>query len=123
MTEKGKLTRRAFLQGTAALGAMAALAGCASQETLEKAPAGSAGVESGDVQVRHAWCQMCGPAKTICSTLCYVKDGKFVNVEGNPEAGNNWGVGSKSLCSKANAAMQVPYSPLRILYPMKRTGE
>ena len=96
MSEK-KLTRRAFLAGTAALGAMAALAGCSAQDALEEAPANQAGVGSGDTEVRHAWCQMCGPACTYCSTLCYVKDGRWVNVEGNPDAGNNWGVGSKSL--------------------------
>ncbi len=123
MSEKKQLTRRAFLASTAALGAMAALTGCSSQETLEEAPATEGGADSGEFEVKHAWCQMCGPAKTSCSTLCYVKDGKFTHVEGNPDAGNNWGFGSKSLCSKANAAPQVPYSPLRIMYPMKRVGE
>ena len=76
MKQEGKLTRRAFLQGTAALGAMAALSGCASQEALKPSPAGEAGVASGEVEVRHAWCQMCGPARTHCSTLCYIKDGR-----------------------------------------------
>lgn len=123
MTKERKLTRRTFLQGTAALGAMAALTGCASANTLEESPAGKIGSASDGFEVRHAWCQMCGPAKTKCSTRCYVKDGKFIHVEGNPEAGNNYGVGSRSLCSKANAAVQVPYSPLRIMYPMKRVGE
>lgn len=123
MKQEGKLTRRAFLQGTAALGAMAALSGCASQEALKPSPAGEAGVASGEVEVRHAWCQMCGPARTHCSTLCYIKDGRWTNVEGNPEAGNNWGRGSRSLCAKGNAAMAVLYAPGRILYPMKRTGE
>lgn len=123
MKQEGKLTRRAFLQGTAALGAMAALSGCASQEALKPSPAGEAGVASGEVEVRHAWCQMCGPAKTACSTLCYIKDGRWMNVEGNPEAGNNYGRGSRTLCAKGNSAMQVLYDPARILYPMKRTGE
>lgn len=123
MNQEGKLTRRRFLQGTAALGAMAALAGCTSEETLEETPAGEAGVESGEVEVRHAWCQMCGPACTFCSTLCYIKDGRWVNVEGNPEAGNNWGRGSRSLCAKGNAAMATMYAPGRLLYPMKRVGE
>ncbi|MBQ3106082.1 MAG: twin-arginine translocation signal domain-containing protein, partial [Eggerthellaceae bacterium] len=118
MTQERKLSRRAFLAGTAALGASIALSGCAEQKTLEEStPAGQAGVEAGTVEVRHAWCQMCGPAKTACSTLCYIKDGRWVNVEGNPDAGNNWGRGSRSLCAKGNAAMQVPYDPTRILYP------
>ncbi len=123
MSEKKQLTRRAFLASTAALGAMAALTGCAAQETLEEAPAGQPGVDAGQVEVRHAWCQMCGPAKTACSTLCYIKDGRWVNVEGNPEAGNNWGRGSRTLCAKGNSAMQILYDPARITYPMKRVGE
>ena len=123
MAKEGKLTRRAFLQGTAALGAMAALSGCAGQETLEPSSAGVPAVEAGEAEVRHAWCQMCGPARTHCSTLCYIKDGRWTNVEGNPEAGNNWGRGSRSLCAKGNAAMAVLYAPGRLLYPMKRVGE
>ena len=123
MTKERKLTRRTFLQGTAALGAMAALTGCASANTLEESPAGEPGVEAGKVEVRHAWCQMCGPAKTACSTLCYIKDGRWVNVEGNPDAGNNWGRGSRTLCAKGNSAMQILYDPARIMYPMKRVGE
>ena len=27
-------------------------------------------------ETRHAWCQMCGPAKTNCSTLCRVRNGR-----------------------------------------------
>ena len=123
MAKEGKLTRRAFLQGTAALGATAALSGCAGQETLEPSSAGVPAVEAGEAEVRHAWCQMCGPACTYCSTLCYVKDGRWTNVEGNPEAGNNWGLGSRTICAKGNSAMQVPYSANRLMYPMKRTGE
>lgn len=26
--------------------------------------------------VKHAWCQMCGPAKTSCSTLCHLEKGR-----------------------------------------------
>ena len=67
---------------------------------------------------------MCGPAKTICSTLCYLNpEGRWVHVEGNPVAGNNWGYGCKSLCAKGNSAMQTLYNPARLEYPMKRVGE
>lgn len=107
------------MKGAAALGAVAALGGTAG--ALE--PKTAYAEDGGEVVVKHNWCQMCGPARTHCSTLCYLKDGRFVNVEGNPDAGNNFGRGSRTLCGKANAAMQVPYSSQRILYPMKRTGE
>ena len=73
--------------------------------------------------VKHAWCQMCGPAKTACSKLCYVKGGRWVHVEGNPLAGNNGMAGSRTLCPKGNAAMQYMYDPLRLMYPLKRVGK
>lgn len=123
MNETKGLTRRAFLAGTAAMGAMAALTGCAASSGKESTPVNAASVEAGKVEVKHVWCSMCGPAKTVCSKYAYLKDGVWVNVEGNPSAGNNWGVGSKSLCVKAQAAMQTINDPLRIMYPMKRVGE
>lgn len=79
---------------------------------------------------KHVWCQMRGLAETYCGTLCTVRDGKFVHVEGNPLAGNNSGHGGKApgeggrtLCVKGNSAPQLVYDPSRILYPMKLVGE
>lgn len=119
-----ELTRRTFFKGAAALGAAAMLGGCAPQEMKESDNAdGAAPSEDAVVEVKHAWCKMCGPARTHCSTLCTVRDGRWTNVEGNPEAGNNYGRGSRTLCAKGNAAMHTVYSPTRLLYPMKRTGE
>lgn len=122
MNNEATVSRRTFLKGTAALGAAMALTGCSSN-SLEEKPATQQTADSGETEIRHAWCQMCGPACTYCSTSCYIKNGRWVHVEGNPEAGNNWGKGSRTLCGKGNAAMQVPYSANRLLYPMKRTGE
>ena len=120
-----ELTRRTFFKGAAALGAAAMLGGCAPQEMKESETkdAAASGDDNAVVEVKHAWCKMCGPARTHCSTLCTIKDGRWVHVEGNPEAGNNYGRGSRSLCAKGNAAMHTVYSPTRLLYPMKRTGE
>ena len=116
------VTRRSFLAAGVTLGAMAAL-GTAASGIVEHAVADPAQAEEPDVEVRHMFCQMCGPARTHCSTLCYIKDGRWTNVEGNPEAGNNWGRGSRTLCGKGNSAMGVLYSPTRIKYPMRRVGE
>ncbi len=69
------------------------------------------------------FCHGCGAAKPRCAILCHVIDGKFIRVEGNPEAFNNWGYGSTSLCAKGNTGMQHLYSPNRLQYPLKRTGE
>lgn len=84
MSETKGLTRRAFLAGTAAMGAMAALTGCAASSGKESTPVNAASVEAGKVEVKHVWCSMCGPAKTVCSKYAYLKDGVWVNVEGNP---------------------------------------
>lgn len=73
-------------------------------------------------EIRHAWCQMCGPARTMCSTLCRIEDGKWVGVEGNPIAGNNGGRCGRSLCAKGHAAPQILTDPARLAYPMRRVG-
>ncbi|MEG1830999.1 MAG: molybdopterin-dependent oxidoreductase [Raoultibacter sp.] len=120
MTKQTKMTRRTFFGGAAALGAAAMLGGCAPkklEETKDAAPAQDV------IEVKHAWCKMCGPARTHCSTLCTIKNGRWTNVEGNPDGCNNFGRGSKTLCAKGNSAMQALYSPNRLLHPMKRVGE
>ena len=124
------LTRRRFFEGAAALGALAALSGCSPKvsESEDLADTGEApeieAINLDEYEVKHSWCYMCGPAKTICSTLCYLNpEGRWVHVEGNPVAGNNWGYGCKSLCAKGNSAMQTLYNPARLEYPMKRVGE
>lgn len=76
-------------------------------------------------EVRHAWCQMCGPAKTYCSTLCHIVDGKWVAVEGNPKArndGGHAGVSGRALCAKGNAAIQTVNDPSRLRFPLKRVA-
>ncbi|HSW57743.1 MAG TPA: molybdopterin-dependent oxidoreductase, partial [Dehalococcoidales bacterium] len=69
------------------------------------------------------FCHGCGAAKPRCAVLCHVRDGRFVRVEGNPEAFNNGIRGSESLCAKGHTGMQYVYSGERLLYPLKRAGE
>jgi thiosulfate reductase/polysulfide reductase chain A len=69
------------------------------------------------------FCHGCGAANPRCAVLCHVNDGRFVRVEGNPEAFNNWGLGSTSLCAKGNTGMQYVYARDRLKYPLKRVGE
>lgn len=55
-----------------------------------------------EYEVKHSWCYMCGPAKTICSTLCYLNpEGRWVHVEGNPVAGNNWATAARACAPRA----------------------
>ena len=51
-----------------------------------------------------------------CGVLQYVKDGKLVKVEGDPENPYNQG----RLCSRCLAMVDVVYSKDRLQYPMKR---
>jgi thiosulfate reductase/polysulfide reductase chain A len=118
---KWKLDRRTFLSTVGALGAaMSVESGPTKllQESKAAAPAAST-----TVKLIPTWCHGCAAAATSCAVLCHVEDGKLVRIEGNPDAGNNWGLGSTSLCVKAHSAMQYEYSPDRLTYPMKRVGD
>ncbi|MCL2750640.1 MAG: twin-arginine translocation signal domain-containing protein, partial [Coriobacteriia bacterium] len=115
------LSRRTFVKGASVLGALAALGGGVGLFTRAATTQEALAAED-DFEVRHAFCQMCGPARVHCSTHCYLKEGRWLHVEGNPLAGNNASPGSKTLCGKGQSAMQVLYSPSRILYPSKRVG-
>ena len=64
------------------------------------------------------FCSMCGPTMG-CGIYCHVKDGKLVKIEGMKESPRNRG----KLCPRAFASMQWLYSPQRLKYPLKRTGE
>lgn len=68
------LTRRRFFEGAAALGALAALSGCSPKVSEDEDLANTGEtheietVNLDEYEVKHSWCYMCGPAKTICST-------------------------------------------------------
>jgi formate dehydrogenase major subunit len=51
-----------------------------------------------------------------CGMICQVKDGKLVNLEGDPDHVINEG----ALCSKGAAMSEVPNSPQRLTRPMYR---
>lgn len=54
-----------------------------------------------------------------CGVLLYVKDGKLVKVEGDPENPFNRG----RLCPRCLAATEMMYHPDRLRYPLKRIGK
>ena len=54
-----------------------------------------------------------------CGVLLYVKDGKLVKVEGDPDFPLNQG----RLCPRCLALTEVVYHPDRLKYPLKRAGE
>ncbi len=54
-----------------------------------------------------------------CGVLLYVREGKLVKVEGDPDFPLNQG----RLCPRCLALTQVVYHPDRLKYPLKRVGE
>jgi len=64
------------------------------------------------------FCGMCGPSAG-CGIYAYVKNGRFVRIEGMKESPLNRGKN----CAKAHAAPQWVYSSERLRYPMKRKGK
>jgi len=60
-------------------------------------------------------CQFC---QVRCTTRVQVKDGRVVNVYGNPD--NFWTGGS--MCPKGKSMVELTYSPHRLLHPLIREG-
>jgi formate dehydrogenase (coenzyme F420) alpha subunit len=78
------------------------------------ASAAGAQEELFDAEV-NSCCQFC---QVRCTTHVQVRNGRVINVYGNP--GNYWTEGG--LCPKGQAVVELTYSPHRILYPLKREG-
>ena len=108
-----RISRRNFLKvGAAAVGS----AGLASPPLDHKIHAAPAVPEQGAVLEKDSVCPLC---QTRCTTKVQIKDGKVVNVYGNPE--NFWTEGA--MCPKGKSLVELTYSPHRILYPMLKKGE
>lgn len=61
-------------------------------------------------------CQFC---QVRCTTKVQVKNGRVVNVYGNPD--NFWTRGA--MCPKGKSMVELTYSPHRILHPLLRDGD
>ncbi len=68
-----------------------------------------------EVTIEKTACQHCHMS---CDVLAYVKDGRVIKVEGDPDSPHNKGM----MCAKGLAITQFTYHPERLLYPLKRTG-
>ncbi|PZW36223.1 formate dehydrogenase major subunit [Thermosporothrix hazakensis] len=72
-----------------------------SRESIEKAP------RIRDARVVHSVCPYCAVG---CSLNVYVKDGKVLDIEGNPDSPINHG----TLCPKGSATFQYTVNPSRL---------
>ena len=69
-----------------------------------------------DVTKVPGMCQLCS---SVCGIIGYVKDGRLIKVEGNPNDPNSRGY----LCARGQAALNHQYHPERLLYPLRRVGK
>ena len=112
-------TRRRFLQGLLATGALAALPGglLLAQNLLSEEGFGPTFFQGKDAYqtFRNACPRNC---YDTCSIVSYVKDGVLQFIEGAPESTFTNG----GLCVKGYAYPRRVYSPDRIKYPMRQVG-
>lgn len=116
-----KVTRRQFVKGTAAVGALAALSdkllGGAAPALVERASAArQAGGE--DTFVPH-FCYLCNAGPDPLRVR--VRDGVAIKVEGNPNLRREHPADG-AICSKPYGYIQQIYNPYRVKGPMKRTN-
>jgi anaerobic selenocysteine-containing dehydrogenase len=69
------------------------------------------------IEIKRTVCNVCCSA-FYCGQLAYIKDGKIIKVEGDPDHPLNRGF----LCTKGLSTRQYIYSPKRIKTPMKNVG-
>jgi anaerobic selenocysteine-containing dehydrogenase len=71
--------------------------------------------EMDGVEVKKSCCFFC---HQNCGVLAYVKNGKVLRIEGDPNHPTNSG----GLCCRGNIALKHLDHPARVNYPLKRTG-
>ncbi len=112
-----RVTRRKFIGGGAAAGALAGVA--YRLEPFAPGPdaaaAGVAAAETGSATTRAvpSVCQMCS---TNCGILAHVRGGRVVRITGNPDDPVSQG----RLCARGQAGLQMTYDADRIRQPLKR---
>lgn len=73
-------------------------------------------LEQEGIEIKKSCCYFC---HENCGVLAYVKDGKVIAIEGDPEFPTNQG----GLCCRGNIALKHIDHPARINYPQKRVGK
>ncbi|HPQ44963.1 MAG TPA: molybdopterin-dependent oxidoreductase [Syntrophales bacterium] len=107
------ITRRGFLKvGAAVAGGVAVTPALQHRSAIGAMTTDVSGKSDYEVD---SCCQFC---QARCTTKVQVRDGRVVNVYGNP--GNEWTMGT--MCPKGQSLVELTYSPHRIIYPLKREG-
>ncbi len=107
-SDNREISRRSLLKIGVAAGTIGVplAAGASANTALEK---------QYDAEVKSC-CQFC---QVRCTTLVQVKNGRVINVYGDP--GNYWTEGG--MCPKGQSMVELTYSPHRLLHPLLRQGD
>jgi formate dehydrogenase (coenzyme F420) alpha subunit len=114
MTNLKKINRRNFLKASATI--IGAGIAASTMDTPTKAIASSSYPAEGADREIDSCCHFC---QVRCTTKVKVKEGRVVDVYGNPD--NFWTGGA--MCPKGKSMVDLTYSPHRVLYPLLREGE
>jgi len=106
-----RISRRSFFKiGAAAVGSSVALDPKYGQTSTTEQHSGT----YIDAEI-DSCCQFC---QVRCTTKLQVRDGKVVNIHGNPD--NFWTAGS--MCPKGKSLVETHYRKDRLLYPLRKTA-
>lgn len=110
------VSRRGFVKASAVTAASTLLLGTQAATALaDETSQDASSSSSGDLKKIPSACRQCYGR---CPLFGYVKDGRVIKIEGNPDL-----YAEGTLCSRAIAIPQELYNPLRVRYPQKRVGE
>jgi sulfite dehydrogenase (quinone) subunit SoeA len=113
MGKLSSMSRRAFLQLSAATAGIAAVGELTSGN---HALAQTGDSDAGEVKRVRTCCRGCG--KCECGVWVTVKNGRAIKIEGDESAYQSNG----NCCAKSQASLQAAYHPDRLHYPLKRTN-
>ncbi|MCB9137323.1 MAG: molybdopterin-dependent oxidoreductase [Caldilineaceae bacterium] len=113
-----QITRRKFLQATAAGGAFAlAGPGVGALQAAAAAPTlGPTWFREGEIKKSYSCCSMC---PWSCGIIASTVNGRVYKVDGNPADPKSRGM----LCGRGQGLVSFAYDPDRLQAPMVRTGE
>lgn len=116
ISPRGGITRRGFVKGAAAVGAIGALAGGMATTSDWLAPAKAAA----EPEERIACTFHQGHCGSVCSLKCTVRDGRLVMVQPNDKAVEPR---YRTVCLRGISEVQHIYGQKRVQTPLKRVGE
>ncbi len=107
-----KLSRRSLLKSSGVLSAGLALG----ELGFDVKKVSAAAKKESRIKNAKEFTSICTFCSCGCGMLCHVKDGKLINLEGDPDHIINEG----ALCSKGSAMAAIPNSDQRIKTPLYR---